>query len=185
MTNGHDLSPRTIPATMVIHQEGVIALIALIGVWLRDDGLVTAFAPRGRMAISLGAGAGVGLACFCLLWLVRGVGAFRDLEAWQRRMVEGWSVGDVVAVAVFSGVAEEALIRALLQPIIGLLPAAAVFAVLHVVPDRRLWIWPLMALSLGLVIGGAFSKWGYPAAAAVHIVINALSLARFRLMERA
>ena len=91
----------------------------------------------------------------------------------------------VVAVAVFSGVAEEALIRALLQPIIGLLPAAAVFAVLHVVPDRRLWIWPLMALSLGLVIGGAFSKWGYPAAAAVHVVINGLSLARFRLMERA
>ena len=87
MTNGHDLSPRMIPATMVIHQEGVIALIALIGVWLRDDGLVTAFAPQGRMAISLGSGAGVGLACFGLLWLVRGVGAFRDLEPWPRRGV--------------------------------------------------------------------------------------------------
>jgi len=185
MADGHNLSPRMIPATMVVHQEGVIALIALVGVWLRDDGMATAFAPRGSTATALAAGVGVGVACFGLLWLVRRAGAFRDLEAWQRRMVEGWSVGDVVAVAVFSGVAEEALIRALLQPIIGLVPAAAVFAVLHIVPDRRLWMWPLVALLLGLVIGAAFSKWGYPAAAAAHVVINGLSLARFRLLERA
>lgn len=185
MTDRHDPSPRMIPATMVIHQEGVIALIALVGVWFRDNGIAAAFAARGPVATALAAGTGVGLVCFCLLWLVRGAGAFRELEAWQRRMVEGWSVGDLVAVAIFSGVAEEALIRALLQPVIGLVPAAAVFAVLHVVPDRRLWIWPLTALLLGMAIGGAFSKWGYPAAAAAHVVINGLSLARFRLLEKA
>lgn len=185
MTEGHDLPPRMIPATMVIHQEGVIAVIALVGVWFRDDGWVTAFAPIGGPASSIFAGAGVGLVCFCLLWLVRGAGPFRDLEAWQRRMVEGWSIGDVVAVALFSGLAEEALIRALLQPLIGLLPAAAVFAVLHVVPDRRLWMWPLMALLLGLVIGETFARWGYPAAAAAHVLINGVSLARFRLLESA
>ena len=75
-------------------------------------------------------------------------------------MVEGWSAGDALAVAVFSGLAEEALIRALLQPLIGLVPAAAVFAVLHLVPDRRLWMWPVMALLLGSGPSGAFRAVG-------------------------
>ena len=185
MIDQHNPSPRMIPATMVIHQEGVIAVIALVAVWFRADGLETAFAPRGGLAESILAGAGVGLGVFCLLWLVRSTGPFRDLENWQRKMVEGWSVGDTCAVAVFSGLAEEALIRALLQPIIGLLPAAAVFAVLHVVPDRKLWMWPVVALVLGVIIGAAFERWGYPAAATAHILINGLSLARFRLLERA
>ena len=183
MTESENLPPRMIPATMIIHQEGVIALIALIGVWFRDAGLATAFAPRGGLATAILAGVGSGLGCFTLLWLVRTAGPLRDLESWQRRMVEGWSIGDALAVAVFSGLAEEALIRALLQPVIGLVPAAAVFAALHFVPDRKLWMWPVVALALGLVVGGVFARWGYPAAAAAHIVINGLSLGRFRATE--
>jgi len=54
--------------------------------------------------------------------------------------------------ALLSGLAEEALLRALLQPVIGLVPAALLFAVLHLVPDRRLWMWPVIALGLGLVL---------------------------------
>jgi membrane protease YdiL (CAAX protease family) len=180
MTEEENLGPRMIPATVVIHQEGVIALIALVGIWFRDGGFATAFVARGNSVVAVLAGAGAGSACFCLLWLVRGVGPLRDLEAWQRRMVEGWSAGDAVAVAVFSGLAEEALIRALLQPLLGLLPAAAIFAVLHFVPDRRLWAWPLMALLLGIGLGWVFGRWGYPAAAAAHVVINGFSLTRFR-----
>jgi len=184
MTGPEDTTPRMIPAALLIHQEGVIALIALVGVWLRDDGFATAFAARTGLAESILAGAAAGLVCFGLLWLVRGVGPLHDLEAWQRQMVAGWSAGDALAVAIFSGFAEEALIRALLQPLIGLVPAAAVFAVLHLVPDRRLWMWPLVALLLGVTIGWVFGRWGYPAAAATHVVINGLSLARFRTMAR-
>ncbi len=135
--------------------------------------------PLLGLAESILVGVAAGLVCFGLLWLVRGVGPLRDLETWQRQMVAGWSTGDAVAVAVFSGLAEEALIRALLQPLIGLVPAAAVFAVLHLVPDRRLWMWPLVALLLGVAIGWLFGRWGYPAAAAAHVVINGLSLAAF------
>jgi hypothetical protein len=183
MTEPGDLTPRMIPATMVIHQEGVIALIAVIGIWLRDGGFATAFAARGHLAVAILTGFGAGFACFGLLWLLRAAGPLRDLEVWQRRMVEGWSAGDAAAVAVFSGVAEEALIRALLQPLLGLVPAAAIFAVLHFVPDRRVWMWPLIALLLGLVIGWVFERWGYPAAAAAHAVINGLSLTRYRVTE--
>ncbi len=181
MTEPKELTPRMIPAVMLIHQEGAIAVIAVIGIWLRDDGFANAFSARGGIATAILVGAGVGLACFCLLWLVRASGPLRDLETWQRRMVEGWTVGDAAAVAVFSGLAEEALIRALLQPLIGLVAAASIFAVLHFVPDRKLWMWPLMALLLGLVIGWVFARWGYPAAAAAHVVVNGLSLARFRV----
>jgi len=184
MTESEKLPPRMIPATMIIHQEGVIAVIALIGVWFRDSDLAVAFAPRGGLAPSILAGVGTGLGCFFLLWLARAAGPLRHLESWQRRMVEGWSVSDALAVAVFSGLAEEALIRALLQPVIGLAPAAVVFAALHLVPDRKLWMWAVVALLLGLVVGGVFAKWGYPAAAAAHVVINGLSLVRLRAIER-
>jgi membrane protease YdiL (CAAX protease family) len=159
----------------------VIALLAVFGIWFRDGGFATAFVARGNPAVAVLAGAGVGVACFCLLWLVRAAGPLRDLEVWQRRMVAGWSAGDAVAVAVFSGLAEEALIRALLQPLLGLVPAAAIFAALHFVPDRKLWAWPLMAMLLGLGLGWVFVRWGYPAAAAAHVVINGLSLTRFRV----
>ena len=83
-------------------------------------------------------------------------------------------------MAAFSGLAEEALIRALLQPVIGLLPAALLFAVLHVVPDRRLWLWPVLACALGVGLGMIFEFGGYPAAAAAHIAINAFALLRLR-----
>jgi membrane protease YdiL (CAAX protease family) len=183
MTASEKIPPRMIPAAMIIHQEGVIAVIALIGVWFRDSDLAVAFVPRGGLAPSIFFGVGTGLGCFLLLWLARTAGPLHHLESWQRRMVEGWTVSDALAVAVFSGLAEEALIRALLQPVIGLGPAAVVFAALHFVPDRKLWMWPVVALLLGLVLGGVFAKWGYPSAAAAHVVINGLSLVRFRAME--
>lgn len=185
MTGPEDTTPRVIPAALIIHQEGAIALIALVGVWWRDDGFAAAFAARSSgLAGSLLIGVAAGLVFFGLLWLVRGLGPLRELESWQRQMVAGWSTGDALAVAVFSGLAEEAFIRALLQPLIGLVPAAAVFAVLHLVPDRRLWMWPVVALLLGVAIGWVFGRWGYPAAAAAHVVINGISLARFRALAR-
>lgn len=174
------VTARTIPAVMIIHQEGVIALAAIVALSFQNAGVLAGLAPKRAILESLLLGVGIGVACFALLWLIRGVGPLVDLESWQRRMVQGWTMTDAVAVAVLSGLAEEAFIRAFLQPLIGLLPAALVFALLHIVPDRRLWLWPVVALGLGLVLGWSFSFGGYPAAAAAHIVINGLSLARLR-----
>lgn len=169
-----------IPAIMIIHQEGVIALIAVIALSFRKPGLLAGLAPKRSFAEALLVGVGIGLVCFAVLWLIRGVGPLADLENWQRRMVHGWTKTDTASVAVFSGLAEEAFIRAFLQPLVGLLPAAAVFAVLHIVPERRLWLWPVVALGMGLFLGWGFSYGGYPTAAAAHVVINALSLVRLR-----
>jgi membrane protease YdiL (CAAX protease family) len=176
MAPTEDQLPRTIPAVALIHQEGVIGVIALVGLSFRPQGLVDALSPVGSLALALLVGVGAGALSAGLFRCLRSLPPLAALEGWQRRMVKGWSIGDTVAVAVFSGLAEEALVRALLQPIIGLLPAALLFAVLHFTPDRRLWMWPVLALILGVMLGILFEYGGYPAAAAAHVTINAVSL---------
>ncbi len=173
--------PPRIPAVSILHQEGVIAVIALVGLMWKDGSALAGLSPRGALGPALLGGGAAGLVGFVALWLVRAVlPALRDLESWQREMVRSWTATDVAAVALFSGVAEEALVRALLQPLLGIVPAAAVFAVLHVVPDRRVWMWPVIAFGLGLVLGGLYNWGGYPAAASAHTVLNGLALARLR-----
>lgn len=178
-----DSKPRVIPAVVLIHQEGVVAVVALIGLSLSANGVWGGLAARGSLAMAAIAGTLAGIGAFLVLWVIRGLQPLRALEGWQRDMVRGWTVTDAAAVAVFSGLAEEALVRALLQPLIGLVPAAAVFAVLHLVPDRRLWVWPILALILGIVLGGVYELGGFPAAAAAHVTINALSLIRLRRLS--
>ena len=158
-------------------------MIALIGLFLRSGNPLEGLAPRIGIAGSLMLGAAAGAAASLVIWLFRDVAPLRDLALWQGRLVRDWSMADVVAVAIFSGLAEEALLRALLQPILGLVPAAVIFAVLHLVPDRRLWLWPVLALGFGLVLGGLFEVAGYPSAALAHMIINGLSLMRLRSLE--
>jgi membrane protease YdiL (CAAX protease family) len=167
------------PVTL-IHQEGVVGVVALIGLGLRSEGPLSALAPVAGWVPSLVAGLAIGGAAAGVLLLLARLPPLLRLQRWQREMVAAWSSGDVAAVAMLSGIAEEALVRALLQPLIGLLPAAAVFALLHVVPDRDAWAWPLVALALGLVLGALFARHGYPAAAAAHVVVNAIGFARLR-----
>ena len=150
MGSHEEPAARAIPAVVLIHQEGVIGVIALVGLSLREKGVWGGLAPRGSLASGVIAGMVAGAICAGGLWMLRRLPALADLEAWQQQMVRDWSVVDAIVVAVFSGVAEEALIRALLQPIIGLLPAAFLFAALHIVPDRRLWLWPILACALGV-----------------------------------
>jgi hypothetical protein len=172
--------PTPVPARILVHQEGVLGLLALVGLAFRDGGPVSALRPSTGTLLWVGAGIATGLGFAFALWLVRELPALRALETWQRVLVGEWTVGDAAAVAVISGIAEEALLRALLQPLIGLLPAAVLFAVLHLIPDRRLWFWPVMALLIGLVFGLLFEHFGYPAAALAHILLNGFSLHRLR-----
>ncbi|NOZ79048.1 MAG: CPBP family intramembrane metalloprotease [Acidobacteria bacterium] len=156
----------------IVHQEGILGLIAIVGLGLRDRSPVAGLLPRGGLVPALGVGVAAGLGTFLLVWAFSRIPAIHRLEGWQRDMVGGWGMGDVISVALISGLMEEALIRALFQPIVGLVPAAVIFGLLHFVPDRKAWIWPLLATVLGAGLGVLFEVWGYPAAAAAHATIN-------------
>lgn len=175
-----EIDSRPVPARALLHQEGVLGLVAVIGLSFRPGGAFAQLGPRGGWVESLLCGLAVGMAAALVLWLGRHLPAIRGLELWQRGLVVGWSPVDAVAVAVLSGLAEEALVRALLQPMIGLGPAAAVFALLHLVPDRRLWFWPLLAFGMGIVLGWLYESYGYPAAVIAHVALNSISLLRLR-----
>ena len=177
------LEPAPVRATLLVHQEGALALVALIGLWFSEGGIARGLAPAGEPGWSIAIGVGIGLLVVAGLWMVREIPPLRRLERWQQAVVADWTITDAVVVALCSGLAEEALLRALLQPIIGLLPAAALFAVLHLVPDRRLWAWPVFALACGIVLGVVFDRFGYPAAVAAHVVINLVALLRLRRAE--
>jgi len=180
--------PPAIPARLVAHQEGVLALVAVVGLCFRSQGPLVWLEPRGGplgLATGIGAGLAAGLAVSLALWMVRNAPAVARLEQWLACALRAWTPADGLAVAVISGLAEEALFRALLQPMVGLLPAALLFGVLHAYPDRRLWFWPLMALAVGCVFGALYQRFGFPAAAAAHAVLNAVSLLRLGSREPA
>jgi len=174
----HPINP-----VLVVHQEGVVGLVAVVTLSLGAGGPATALSARGGTGAALLLGVGVGAGLAVAVWLVGRVPPLSQLEAWQRQLVGAWPVTDAVAVALVSGIAEEALFRAALQPVLGLWGAAALFALLHLAPDRRLWAWPVVALVMGVAFGLVYRRAGYPACAAAHVAVNLVGLLRLRGLE--
>lgn len=68
-----------------------------------------------------------------------------------------WSRGMGLAVGA---IGEEMLFRAVLQPLLGLLPTVGLFALVHPPWRRDLWPWPLTAVVTGLALGACFATTG-------------------------
>ena len=178
------VDPPPIAASNLVHQEGVLAVIALIGLTIRDRSPLLGLSARGEIWQGLGFGLAVGCGAAGALWLAHRLRFFEELEAWQSSLLVKWTPADAVIVAIFSGLAEEALLRALVQPLVGIVPAAVGFALLHLLPDRRLWMWPVIAFFMGLAFGLLFEKFGFPAAAVAHIALNMVGLLRLTSARR-
>jgi uncharacterized protein len=104
------------------------------------------------------------------------------LERELARALGPLTLGECVALAALSGVAEELFFRGALQPRLGWLGASVLFGLAHFPPRRALWPWTGAALVAGLLLGALFAATGnLVAPITAHAAINAVNL---RLLSR-
>ncbi len=109
--------------------------------------------------------------------LLRSLKSARALESEFGWIVGRQRKGEIVFLALLSGVAEEYLFRGWLQVTAGLWIAAAIFAVLHWPINRNFLLWPLFAFGAGVAFGWATIWTGNLVAAAVaHAAYNGVAL---------
>jgi len=101
----------------------------------------------------------------------------RRLAAELRGLVGTLSRGEGLALALASGLAEEAFFRGALQPRVGLVAASALFGLVHLPATRALRAWTALALASGFGLGILFEATGsLVAPVTAHVVVNALGL---------
>lgn len=130
--------------------------------------------------LKLGLGAGVGIAVVAIdALLERLLTVFREMSAAFARLLGKISGVEAIVYAVFSAVGEEIAFRGVLQSWLGIVPASVLFGLLHIAPDRRLWLWPLLAMAMGFAFGGLFEYTGDVLAPILaHFTINYFGFVR-------
>ena len=89
------------------------------------------------------------------------------------------SVRDCWVLALVSGVAEEALFRGALQPLVGYAFASLLFGLAHFVPRRELLPWVAFTFAAGFGLGWLYDATGNLVAPVVaHAGVNAINLRR-------
>ncbi len=172
--------------TLVLGLYAGMGLLAIfIAAW-RGDPNVFAVGPHGDAVWGppLGLALALGVVLFCRF----------AASQWQWAQLLNRSFRDVLGpltnrdiwlLAVTSSIGEEMLFRGALTPWLGIWLQAAVFALLHIGPDRRFIPWTIFAALLGVVLGYLAMATGNLAGAIIaHFVINALNL-RFIMRDAA
>ncbi len=176
---------RLVPAAAVFY--GLFAAVAALWLWLAGR---AAWPPGGlapgALLPALAAGAALGLAMHVGSLAIRDAPWVRALEAVFRETLGDLGRGDVLALALLSGIGEELLFRAALQPAVGLVPASLLFGLAHFPVRRELLPWSALAAVAGLAFGALFEATGrhVAAPAAAHALINGLNLAVLRDRSR-
>ena len=156
----------------------VMGIVAAAAVWIRSG--IWALIPSrpSQWAAHLAAGIGVGVALTSLSRLSA------SRLAWAARLADEFRVlvgplnrREALVLAVASGIGEEALFRGVLQGAVGIWLASAIFATLHVGPNRRFFAWTAMAFVAGLLFGLLAQATGaLVAPIAAHVTVNYLNL---------
>jgi membrane protease YdiL (CAAX protease family) len=132
---------------------GVVALFAF-GYALFSNGLEQLFGERAPTLLEVAVGLLLGVA---LVALTRAAAAgWPPMGRMRDALVEilgavRWR--EALGLALLSGFAEELLFRGALWQHLGLWGTTCLFALVHAVPRRKLWPYPLFALIAGLVFG--------------------------------
>jgi membrane protease YdiL (CAAX protease family) len=125
--------------------------------------------------------AAVGLGCIVVAACHLGVrlwGPIARASEAAARILGPLRLRDVCLLALLSGVSEELLFRGALWPALDLAGTSLLFGLVHLVPKRALWVYPLFAVAVGLLLGllRQATESVVPAMLA-HAVINGLNLA--------
>jgi len=155
--------------------------------WREDSIPLTLFVDPDGWWIDLAAGVGLGLA-LVVLWRLgaRLVPAARVLEDRIAGILGPLGREEVLALAVFSGVAEELFFRGAVQGSWGWAWATVLFALLHTGPGVAFGLWTGFAAVAGGLFGGLMLWRGNLLGPVVaHFVVNALNLGRLAAREGA
>jgi membrane protease YdiL (CAAX protease family) len=168
--------------------EAAIAFVLIHFTQDRSPGTVL------RSAIPSPAGAAIGLVGGVLLAGAQ-VALIARWHRWREFLKQAvgptpLGLGEIVAIAVLVGVAEELLFRAALQPLIGILAASALFAAVHwnyaaTRGQRDTLKLSVLALAtifvVSVVLGWLFERWGLGAAIVAHAVYDTIALLGYRV----
>ncbi len=162
---------------------GALGLLAVLwrSVWMGEPLLYASkeAAERGvdplRDVIvgALAAGVVIGLS----YQLTRHTRAGRALARGLAGLLGPLGHGQVLLLAVLSGVAEEAFFRGALQPRVGWVLASVIFGLVHFVPRPEFRLWTVFSLAAGFLLGFLFEATGNLIAPMVtHALVNGVNL---------
>ena len=116
-----------------------------------------------------------------LVWVLarQSLPAARKLETELAELLGPLNTGEVLALALLSGFAEELFFRGAMQGAWGWLPATLLFALLHAGPGTAYRIWTVFAAIAGLTLAGLMLWRGNLMAQVVaHVLVNGVNLDR-------
>jgi membrane protease YdiL (CAAX protease family) len=135
------------------------------------------FGEGGALLRDAAVGALAGLAVVGLTRLAWGLDAVRKLNDEMRTILGDPGTSAITVLAVTSAIGEELLFRGALQPMLGFVPTAVIFGLLHGGFQAKFRLWAVFALLAGLLLG-ALTLWtdNLLAALLCHMTVNYFNL---------
>ncbi len=167
---------------------GLTALAFVAAWWARDGRPFAHPAPWLELepwASETSSALGGALVAALVVWATRHtVARFRwakRLHGELRPLARGLRTSDALALALFSGLGEELLFRALAMPALGLVASSLLFGAVHQTRGPGRWAWVGWATVVGFGLGLLFALTGSLVGCVLaHALVNAVNLVYLR-----
>ncbi|MCB0308351.1 MAG: CPBP family intramembrane metalloprotease [Bdellovibrionales bacterium] len=119
-------------------------------------------------------GAIVSLISFVLL---KSFSILQDLSKEFSQLLGPLDVKSIFFLSWFSSVGEEFFFRGLLQHYVGLVPAALLFGLMHIGPNKKYLSWTIFAIVMGVLLGAIYDwRRNLILPVMVHFTVNFINL---------